>query len=472
MAPKSSDAARSPSSSLAVARVALRDRGITGPRVVLVVSLLAGVGHLAYAGAVAPGRFGLNYAVYRGVGEWVLAGHPLYAGSPVGDPAYTYLYPPVVAPLFVPLALVGPTVGYAAFTASSLFAGAALGAGLVRLAAPAGRRPARVDRWLIGAVGVASVYPMPSHVFGNVNVAMAAALCAATVATVRAGSDGESRSTPEGVPVDAPADGGHAEHRSGETAAVDTGAGAGAGRPLAAGGWLAVAAAAKLFPSVLGVWLLARRAWRAAGAACLTGLGLAAAGVVLFGVDAHVAYVTRALLPRRDGAAFAGGLPPAAEYVTLQRPLSRLAPDLDPSLFPLLAAGLVAPVVGLTFLRASRRGRETDWLVALHALTAGLLLVLPSYPTYYVLLVVTLVPLCYRLPAGRARRLFLAGALLAPVTLRPAQAATLLEAAPVPPTTARAILAAVEPVLTFGSGRLYGVAATLIACGLDAFDRR
>jgi hypothetical protein len=457
----SPDTARSPSGSLASLVDAFRDRGITGPRVVLSVSLLAGVGHLAYAAVVAPERFGLNYAVYRGVGEWVLAGHPLYAGSPVGDPAYTYLYPPIVAPLFVPFALVGPTVGYAAFTAASLLAGAALGAGLVRLAAPAGRRPDRVDRWLIGAVAVASVYPMPSHVFGNVNVAMAAALCAATVATVRTGSDTGSRLT-----AGPAAEGANAGPRTGGSGD------AGARRPLAAGVWLAVAAAPKLFPAVLGVWLLARRAWRAAAAACLTGIGFVAAGLVAFGVDAHVAYLTGALLPRRDGAAFAGGLPSTAEYVTLQRPLSRLAPDLAPSLFPLLAAGLVAPVVALTFVRASRRGRETDWLVALHALTAGVLLVLPSYPTYYVLLVVTLVPLCYRLPAGRARRLFLAGALLAPVTLRPAQVATLLAIAPVPEPVAGATVTAIEPALTFGSGRLYGVAATLVACGLDALDRR
>jgi hypothetical protein len=37
---------------------------------------------------------------------------------------------------------------------------------------------------------------------------------------------------------------------------------------------------------------------------------------------------------------------------------------------------------------------------------------------------------------------------------------------------AGATVTAIEPALTFGSGRLYGVAATLVACGLDALDRR
>jgi hypothetical protein len=166
---------------------------------------------------------------------------------------------------------------------------------------------------------------------------------------------------------------------------------------------------------------------------------------------------------------FAGGLSPAAEYVTLQRPLSHLLPRLAPDVYPLVAATLVAPIVWLTSRRAASTNAQTDWLVALYATVAGVLVVLPSYPTYYVLLTVPLVPVCYRLDAGLARRLFLAGAVVAPVTLRPAQVATVLAPAPAP--ISRTVMGVVEPALTVSSVRLVGVLATLVACALYALDR-
>jgi hypothetical protein len=425
---------------------------------VLGCSLLAGLGHLVYVTAVDPSRFGLNYDVYRGTAARVVAGDPLYAGSPVGDPELVYLYPPVVAVAFVPMLVVGPAVGYAAFTAASLAVAAGLGLVLCRLAAPAGDRLPTVDRWLVVAFAVASVYPMPSHVFGNVNVPMAAAFGASVLAATHAGTDGTDGSDAPGTET-----AGGVASNSVFTAVVE------GRREAAAGGWLAVAAAPKLFPAAFGVWLLARRAWRAAAAAVGGGVGLAAVSVATFGVDAHVAYVTEALVPRREAGVFAGGLSPAAEYVTLQRPLSHLLPRLAPDVYPLVAATLVAPIVWLTSRRAASTNAQTDWLVALYATVAGVLVVLPSYPTYYVLLTVPLVPVCYRLDAGLARRLFLAGAVVAPVTLRPAQVATVLAPAPAP--ISRTVMGVVEPALTVSSVRLVGVLATLVACALYALDR-
>lgn len=66
-------------------------------------------------------------------------------------------------------------------------------------------------------------------------------------------------------------------------------------RAAAAGVWLAVATLVKLFPGFLFLLLLARRQWRGLFAGAVTGLVLAAFGVLVLGWEAHRDYVEKVL---------------------------------------------------------------------------------------------------------------------------------------------------------------------------------
>ena len=170
-----------------------------------------------------------------------------------------------------------------------------------------------------------------------------------------------------------------------------------------AGVAFALPAVVKIFPAVFGVWLLRLRRWRAAGAAIGTGVATVGASLLVFGVDAHRAYLAEALLPRRRTAAFAGGLPPDAPYLTIRRPLSVTFPELDPAMLSLIAAVVLAPVAAYLLAVEVDGSRAAESaapgrLVALHGTLAATILFFSSYQTYFVFLVVTLVPLLYRLP--------------------------------------------------------------------------
>jgi alpha-1,2-mannosyltransferase len=66
-------------------------------------------------------------------------------------------------------------------------------------------------------------------------------------------------------------------------------------RSVSAGVWLAMATLVKLFPGFLFLLLLARRQWRGLFAGAVTGLGLAALGVLVLGWEAHLDYVEKVL---------------------------------------------------------------------------------------------------------------------------------------------------------------------------------
>src|SRR3954453_13131743 len=115
------------------------------PRVALAVALVALAGH-AVVLAVWPDAHTLliDLQVYRAGGEHVLAGHPLYAGGVLLD--LPFVYPPVAAVLFAPLALLPLPVLKIAWTALEL-----------ALLAAAARRCARAAGVPAGAQTAAAV---------------------------------------------------------------------------------------------------------------------------------------------------------------------------------------------------------------------------------------------------------------------------------------------------------------------------
>nr|WP_305794593.1 glycosyltransferase family 87 protein [Halomarina rubra] len=349
--------------------------------------------------------------------------------------SFHYLYPPVTVLAFVPFLAVGELAGYLLHTAGTVLVGAALAWLVVRYvdgslwddgaatspeaAADAdGTTPValtRLDAVLVGGYVLASVHAMPSTLFGQVNTHIAAAFGAGVVALDR-----------------------------------DRGGAAGVAFGLA--GFL------KVFPAAVGVWLLRRRAWRAVvGAVATAGVGFAL-GLLAFGPGTTRSYVETVLLGQSRSAAFAGGVALEASYTTLLRPLSVVAPELDPAVMTLLAAGLLAPVVAVTYRRQTTR---LDRLVAVYVTLVATLLVLPSYPIYYAYTFFPQVACCYLL-TGRPRRLFLLGVA---VTNLPVGLASLRTYGPgVVGGVTDPLLATVDGPLTLASVHLYGLLVTLLAC--------
>lgn len=272
----------------------------------------------------------------------------------------------------------------------------------------------RTDWLLVGAFFVVSVHAAPSLVFGEVNHHLAAALVFVVVALAR-------------------------------------------GREGLAGGALGLAAFVKVFPALAAAWLVRRRAWTALATAAGTVLALTVAGVALLGGEASVMYLSEVLLPGRASTAFAGGLDPAASYLTLRRPLSVLFPRVDPAWYAVGAVALLAPVVALAYRNFEK---PAERFVALHATLLAMLLVIPSLLVYYALISVSLVGTLYLVDHRPASDLLVGGALLATLSLsldgfRDAVAVLDLPSG---------VVGAVRPVFTLGTPVIWGSLLMLAGC--------
>jgi hypothetical protein len=94
-----------------------------------------------------------------------------------------------------------------------------------------------------------------------------------------------------------------------------------------------VAALIKLWPAVLGFWLLWRRQWSAVGAAIVTGITGLVLGGLLFGLQATRTWWTVITARRSLTAELSGGVSPGVGMIALERPMSVLFPALPPVLF-------------------------------------------------------------------------------------------------------------------------------------------
>ncbi|WP_123538343.1 glycosyltransferase family 87 protein [Halosimplex salinum] len=385
---------------------------------VFATGALLGVVALAHYAVSQPGAFGLNYRVYHVAAEAAATGGDFYAVTP-SDSGFHYLYPPATVLAFLPSALAESWIpGYVAITALSMLATAVATRLLAAYVESLGHRVGRVERALLFAFLFASSHSAPSLAYGQVNHLLVAALVAGLVWLAR-------------------------------------------DRQLRAGAALALPAFVKVFPGLVGLWLLRERAWRAIAAAVGTAGALFGVGLLAFGVDTTRTYVTEALLPRREAAAFVGGLAPGRSFVTLRRPLSVLFPSADPIWYAIGAAALLAPVLAALYWRLET---VTDRHVAVHGTLVATLLAVSSLLIYYAYVSFSLVVLLYDLPAGRGRRLFVAGALLANLSLAFDTLREALRSAPLEPATRRTVLDLLLPVFRFGTPVLYGSLLTLAGC--------
>ena len=124
------------------------------------------------------------------------------------------------------------------------------------------------------------------------------------------------------------------------------------------------------------------------------------------------------------------------------------------------AAALLAPVLAALYWGPLT---ATDRHVAVFGTLVATYLFFPSYVVYYPYVAVWLVVVCYDLPAGRARHLFVAGAVLANVTLTYNNLVQALGVTPLDPATVVAVREAFRPVLGVASPVLVGCLVMLTA---------
>jgi hypothetical protein len=398
----------------------------TGARLVLLTGTLFGIAYLAYTLGTRPGAVALDFEVYYFAAETVLDGGPLYGVSPVGVDYLVYAYPPLTVLAFLPFTLLAPFAAYLVFTALNLAAGLLAGRLLLAYLDRHGRVLGGTDRALVYAFVTLSVHAMPSTVFGQVNLPLALAFTAGFVWLDRAAERGGG---PDG----------RGESRAGVA--------------------FGLAAFLKAFPALVGVWLLRRRAWRAVGAAVAVGLGGLGLGLVLFDPDTSLAYVTEALLPRAGDDAFAGGLDPGAAYVTVRRPLSVLFPGWGSLALTVAAFLVVAPVVGALYAKLDA-GSLVGRLVGAYATVAGILVFLPSFPVYHVLLYFPVLGLLYVLE-GRAYRVVVAGSLLWNLSVRIDDVRAVLD-----PLGAEGVASTLRPAVALVTPSLVGLGVMFLGCWL------
>ncbi|MFD1644580.1 glycosyltransferase family 87 protein [Haloarchaeobius litoreus] len=386
----------------------------TTPRLVLLAAVVVGCIMLGSLALKRPGDLGLDLAVYRSAADAWLSGGALYEVSPARAPEFTFLYPPVAVLLFVPFAVVPGSIALVAFSALNVAAGLTLAWIIVRYLRESGVGLSRVDVALLGAACTVSGYRSASIYFSQVNVFLALALAVGFVALERE-------------------------------------------RVALAGTALALPAFLKLFPVVVGAWLLRRRAWRAVGAAVAVGLGLHLLGAVLFGPELVTTYVEVAVTERTGVDAFAGGLAATETYLTLHRAGSHLVGGGSVARYG-FAAAVLLPALAVCYRDVSTPDRRlTAWFATLVAMLLGF----PSYQVYIGLLLFPLLALLYLFPAGRARQVFLVGAALSTTVYAGGE---FVAAAAAVPAVGGLLAGVLRPVLTLAAPATYGLLCCHAAC--------
>lgn len=386
-------------------------------RAVLALGIATGLVLAAVTVLTNPTQVGIASTVYFHAAEAALAGEDVYAVSPPETPGYHYLYPPVVVLLFVPHALLGGTTAALALqTLANVVA--ALGTAAVILRALERRTTLeRVDYALVTGFCVLSAHALAQIVQGQVTLWLAFALAV--------GFDALERD-----------------------------------RESLAGVAFGLAALVKLFPALVGLWLLRRRTWRAIVAATATGVGGLLLGLLVFGPEPTVQYLTEVLPNRFADQTFDGRPDPTTGHTTLRRQLAALFPGGGP------AVSLLAVVILVPPLAACYRRVDTDerCLAAILATLVAILLFFPFQPLYFALLSFPLVCLLYVLPTGRARTLLLAGTLLTYAMVGYVTAELAVEVLGLPAGLESALLTAAAGLFTFVLPPTVGMWLLLAAC--------
>lgn len=335
-------------------------------RLILLIGILAGILNLLAIPFVAADQLMLASDVYQVAADAALQGENFYTAEPADRPGYHYLYPPITIVLFIPHALAGSDLGaFALQTALNVGFGAGLAVMVWRALQRRGIELTATDRALIFGFVLLSAHSMITLVNGQINIPLAFALAVGFDAIER-----ERNST--------------------------------------AGLAFAIAASLKVFPALVGLWLVRRSAWRGVAGALATGIGGLALGVALLGPSMTEAYLTEVLLARYETETFEGRPAPTATADGVQRQLAALT-GLGS---PWISIGGVA-ILGC-LLAIVYRAVDTDerHIAAMLATVVCAMLVLPLRPLYYPFLAYPLLLALYRFSDPTARWLLVGGTLV------------------------------------------------------------
>ncbi len=373
------------------------------------------------------GNVGANFRTYQYAAELALEGQSFYGVAPPGLAEWAvYLYPPITVTAYYPFTGLEWMTGYWLLVGLNALAGVGVAAAIVRFLDRVDRRLGWVDVALIVGLFLASPFTFGTIYYGNINLLVAAAFV------------------------------------SGFLALDD-------GRETVAGTAFGLAALFKLFPALVGAWLLRRRSWRSIAAATVVGVGGILAGVVAYGWEPTATFFSDVVVDRTETAAFAGGYPvDSTFYVTFQRPLSHLLwgvfPDAPPELLTPLAALLGAAVLAVFYVDVETR---QDRLLAIFATLVVTVTVVPALQWYLVLLFFPMVPLWY-VWDGPGRRLFLVGGVVMFANATPGGLVSGIREYGLPNLLESALVS----VVTFASVPLYGIAIMLLAGALAKYGLR
>ena len=392
-------------------------------RIVLLAGIVGGLlVPMYFFGMAETTYFAWDFRAYYTAAEAALHGQP-FVGIETNIPGVSYVYPPISVVLFLPQAAAGGwKVAFALQTLCNVGMALALAALTIHTIEARRARLSSVDRLLIGGFCLGTAPAMAVFGQGQVDMLIALALAGAFVALER-------------------------------------------DRGGLAGVALAGASLVKVFPVVLGLWLVWRRAWRAVVAAILTGLAGLALGWVWFGLDAYWRYLD-VLATRSRVAEFAGTVSPDFFAMSLHRPLSQLLPQIEPHLYLPLSVLVVTPSLALVARREhGLTGRLTTYLVAIIAM----LLVSPASNALYVVYAYfPILALLYLDAASRAQSLLLAGMATIAFPVQPAQITAALTMAGVPDPLRSHVLFVAREVLTVASLALLGLVTILVWATLRA----
>lgn len=377
------------------------------------------------------GNHGANYRTYHHAAELALEGKPFYDVPPPGLDAWAvYLYPPITVVAYYPFTLGEWLTGYWILIGLNAIAGLAAAMLIVRFIERSGRQLGWVDVGLVFLLFLFSPFSFGTIYYGNINILLT---CAFVI---------------------------------GFLALED-------GRETLAGLSFGLAALWKVFPALVGVWLLQRRAWRAIGMAIGVGGGGLLAGVAVFGWKTTYRFFFDVLMGRAETTQFVRGYPPDGRYyITLQRPLSHLVWAVWPSApIEVLTPVTLVVATGLLAVFYYRASDRLDTLFAIFATVVVTVTLIPALQWYLVLLYFPMIPLLYEWD-GPGRIPFVVGALVLFINERPGGIIEWVDTAGFPAHIE--FLATL--VFSVATVQLYAILLMLAACAYckysDVFDDR
>lgn len=334
-------------------------------RIVLVISILAGINYIVSMALFSPEQFGLASSVYATAADTWLAGGNPYEVTPPELSGYHFLYPPIVLVVFIPHALVGQTGAYALQILSNVIVGTVLAMVLWNALDRRSIELTRPDRCLLGGFVLISSYGMPVLIQGQTTLWLTLAMALGFEAIERHRED-------------------------------------------LAGTGFALAAIVKVFPAGVGLWLLRIRAWRAVLVAILVGLGSLVIGALYLGPELTEHYLTEVLLARYERESFQRVSDPTTTVGGIRRQLIGLFGVPGPYL-TVVSVAILAPLLAVSYRSVET---DVDRQMAALATIVTVLLFMPLQPLYFILLTYPLVIVLYRLERGIPRYLVIAGVLL------------------------------------------------------------